>query len=189
MILGLDIATNTGYAFYDGKNLKDIRSGHFKVTGEEFEHRAADMARQLRELILRQRESTHFCLIERPHRHIATFKKAAPSRGLIQQKGEEATTMNAGTALMLNQLAGAAAATLMMLNIHFAVIAPQAWRPMFFGRGVKAADWKRAARDRCRALGIEVKTHDEAEAVAIAAIAQSTPAYKEYRYLKSKKVA
>ena len=55
-------------------------------------------------------------------------------------------------------------------GVEFHLVQPVTWRAHFLGkvpRGTKRKELKRLAIDRCRMLGIEPRTDDEAEAVGI----------------------
>lgn len=177
LILSLDIATTTGFAWYDtDASLSAIRAGSFKIGGEDFEHRAGEMGAVMVKMLRQQKPD--FIAIEQPTRNVMQHRKQGSD--LAGQHDE--LTINAGTSLLLNQLTGAAAAIIHAYRIPFDVIAPTTWRKQFLGfgthRGWTRKDWKRAARQRCQQLRINVTNDDQADAVGIAFAGAATQTFK-----------
>lgn len=176
LILGMDIATITGFAFYvPGENLATIRTGTLKFAGNCAEEKAGDMATQLIRLI--RADKPDFVAFEAPMRNIVSFKRKRETlAGAVED-----STINPN-ALQLTGLACAAAAIISAYRIPWISIPSATWRKHFLGRGREKgwqrADWKRAAIERCRMLKINVKSNDAAEAVGIAMAAEASQPFK-----------
>jgi Holliday junction resolvasome RuvABC endonuclease subunit len=179
IILGLDIASVTGFAWYEpGSSLSSIKTGLIKATGENAEEKAASLAVQLVAMFKQGRPD--FVAIETPMRNVKSFTKKRQDFG-----GEvEEQTINPN-ALQLSSLAGAAVAIIAAYRIQWECIPSQTWRKVFLGAGRMPgrdrAGWKRAAIDRCRMLRIDVKNADAAEAVGIAYAGEHCQAFKMER--------
>ncbi|MEC9244647.1 MAG: hypothetical protein VYB05_07745 [Pseudomonadota bacterium] len=177
LILGLDIATTTGFAWYDtDASLSAVRPGSFKIEGECYEARAGEMGQSIIKMVKQTRPD--FVVIERPARNVMQHRKKTNDFA-----GEhEEMTINAGTALLLNQLTGAASAIVRAYQIPFEIVAPETWRKQFLGFGRRPGwsrkDWKKAARDRCRQLRITVTNDDQADAVGLAFAGPSCQTFK-----------
>jgi hypothetical protein len=182
LILGLDIATTTGFAWYDDKaSLSAIKTGLIKAEGDNAEEKAASLARllidQLHEWVeetvdgvttkRRVRKHVDFVAIEQPMRNIKSFRKTKTD--LAGEIGEATINPNA---LQLEGLVCAAVAIIAAYRLPWETIPSATWRKAFLGMGrspgMDRAGWKKAAVDRCRALKIEVRNADAAEAVGIA---------------------
>jgi len=178
LILGLDIATVTGFAWYDtGKDLSAIEAGSFRIEGEGFEERAGIMGRKIVGLIRDRRPD--FIGIERPTRNVVQHRKVR--RDLVGQ-ADDATTINAGTSMLLNQFTGAAVGVIAAYRVPYEAIAPETWRKQFLGFGRHAGwqrkDWKRAAREKCDQLRIQVSNDDAADAVGVAFAGASSQTFR-----------
>jgi len=63
LILGLDIATTTGFAWYDtDASLSAVRPGSFKIGGECYEARAGEMGQRIIKMVKQTRPD--FVVIE-----------------------------------------------------------------------------------------------------------------------------
>ena len=188
LILGLDIATTTGFAWYEpGSSLSSIKTGLIKAEGENAEEKAASLAVQLRELFYETRTvdgraervllKPDFVAIEQPMRNVVSFKKTRET--LAGPVDEQTVNPNA---LQLSSLSGAAVAIISAYRIPWETIPSATWRKHFLGMGrspgFDRAAWKRAAVDRCRAFKIAVKNSDAAEAVGIAMAGEATQGFK-----------
>jgi Holliday junction resolvasome RuvABC endonuclease subunit len=179
LILGMDIATVSGIAWYEpGASLSSIKTGLIKAAGDNAEEKAASLAVQLVTLFKQGRPD--FVAIETPMRNIVSFKKKRQDFG-----GEvEEQTINPN-ALQLSSLSGAAIAIIAAYRIPWECVASSTWRKVFLGMGrspgFDRAMWKRAAVERCRVLRIEVKNADAAEAVGIAMAGEHTQTFKMAR--------
>lgn len=176
MILGLDVATTTGFAWYEpGASLASIRTGLLKAQGENAEEKAASLAVQLVALLKPGRPD--FVAIERPMRNVVSFKKKREDlAGAVDEQ-----TINPN-ALQLEGLVCAAVGIIAAYRIPWVTIPSATWRAHFLGfgqrRGFDRAAWKRAAVDRCRTFRIDVKNADAAEAVGIAMAGEATQHWK-----------
>lgn len=179
LILGLDIATTTGFAWYEpGASISAIRTGLLKAQGENAEEKAASLGVQLIALLKPARPD--FVAIEQPMRNVVSFKKKHTDFA-----GEfEENTINPN-ALQLQGLVSAAVVVAAAYRIPWETISSSTWRASFlgFGRrpGWKRADWKRAAVERCRLLRIDVKNADAAEAVGVAFAGAASQKFKMMR--------
>lgn len=176
LILGLDIATVTGFAWYDtSASMSAIRTGLLKAQGDNAEEKAADLATQLVALLKPGRPD--FVAIEQPMRNVVSFKKTKQT--LAGPVDEQTINPNA---LQLSSLSGAAVAIVAAYRVPWETISSSTWRKAFLGMGRQPgfdrAAWKRAAVDRCRALKIDVKNADAAEAVGIAFAGAGCQAFK-----------
>lgn len=186
LILGLDIATTTGFAWYTtppSNHVNDIRAalasiepGSFKVVGETYEDRAADMGQRLIGLIKPRRPD--LVVIEQPMRNVVQHRKQVRDFG----GDHEEMTINAGTALLLNQLTGAAAAIVRAYNVPFLVMPSSTWRKAVYGfgthKGWASKDWKKQARQKCAENNIVVTNDDMAEACWVAKAGETSASFK-----------
>lgn len=207
LILGLDIATTTGFAWYDDKaSMSAIRTGLIKAQGENAEEKAASLALQLRELFYetapsgeRRLVKPDFVAIERPLPNIMQFEKFTDD--LVD--GQAASNTVNPNQMLLPTYIGAAVAIIAAYRIPFETIAPQSWHKAYYGSGFKPPkkfmkikrhpqggkwvnDWKACAVDRAHALRIEVKNADAAEAVGIAFAGAAT---QTFRMLQNRQAA
>ncbi len=203
LILGLDIATTTGFAWYDDKaSLSAIKTGLIKAVGANSEDKAASLALQLRELFYetvtidgrteRRLFKPDFVAIERPLPNIMQFEKF--SDDLVD--GQVSTSTVNPNQMLLPTYIGAAVAIIAAYRIPFETIAPQTWHKAYYGSGFKPPkkfiknnrhpqggkwvnDWKTPAVERARALRIEVRNADAAEAVGIAFAGAASQTFKD----------
>jgi hypothetical protein len=197
LILGLDIATVTGFAWYEpGSSLSSIKTGLIKAAGDNAEEKAASLALQLRDLFYhtvqvdgrmeRRLCKPDFVAIEQPMRNVVSFKKTKQTlAGPIDEQ-----TINPN-ALQLEGLVCAAVAIIAAYRIPWETIPSATWRSFYFGRGFKPPlkkvgkemkkDWKGSAIERCRVLKIDVKNADAAEAVGIAMAGEACQRFKMAR--------
>lgn len=187
LILGLDIATTTGFAWYEpGLSLSSIKTGLIKADGESPEAKAASLGDQLRAMFREQKPD--FVAIEEPLRNVKTFKKTIKT--MYGNKVVETINPNQ---MLLYGLVGAAVTVASAYKREWETIPSATWRRFFFGAGFKppvrivekegedpVAEklWKKAAVDRCRMLRIDVKNADAAEAVGIAMAGQAAQKFK-----------
>src|SRR5690606_26650897 len=74
LILGLDIATTTGFAWYEpGSSLSSIKTSIINAVGENAEEKAASLAQQMVKMLRETRPD--FVAIEQPMRNVKTFTK------------------------------------------------------------------------------------------------------------------
>jgi Holliday junction resolvasome RuvABC endonuclease subunit len=179
LILGLDIATVTGFAWYDDRaSLSAIHTGLIKAQGEGAEEKAASLALQL--VALLKPAKPDFVAIEQPMRNLNLFKRTREDLG-----GTVEDARFNPNALQLEGLCCAAVAIVAAYRIPWETIPSSTWRKAFLGvgrsPGFDRQAWKRAAVDRCRALKIEVRNADAAEAVGAAFAGSQTQAFKMLR--------
>lgn len=176
LILGLDIATTTGFAWYEpGSSLSTIKTGLIKAKGDDAEQLAASLACQI--VAIFKETKPDFVAIEQPMRNVKMFrKKRQDFAGEVEEQ-----TINPN-ALKLSSLTGAAVGIISAYRIPWECIPSQSWRKHFFGMGrnpsFDRAAWKRAAVERCRAFRIDVRNADAAEAVGIAMAGEATQTFR-----------
>ncbi|GGB00300.1 hypothetical protein GCM10011491_30610 [Brucella endophytica] len=191
VILGLDIATVTGFALYDTEaSLSSIKTGLIKADGIDAEQKAASIALQMVKLIASTKGADgqigiDFIGIEQPMRNVVSFKKTKQTlAGPVEEQ-----TINPN-ALQLSSLSGAVVGIIAAYRLPWVTIPSSTWRKHFLSMGRAAgydrAAWKRAAVERCRALRITVKNADAAEAVGIA---MATEASQAFRMMKTGRAA
>lgn len=169
IVLGLDVATSTGFCFLDSSRPPSgWRFGAVACDGENGEDKAGDLAVALHGLVKEHRPD--FCAMEMPQRSVVMFRK----RGAHGEETPE-QTINPH-ALQLSALAGGVAALLDLCGVPWGLIAPSGWRSSYFGKGVKpptGKDWKDIAIRSARMQGMQLPAtlkaqRDAAEAVGIA---------------------
>lgn len=176
LILGLDVATTTGFAWYEpGSSLASIKTGTIKAEGENAEQKAASLAQQIVAMFKAGRPD--FVAIEQPMRNVKSFRKVRQDlAGAVEE-----TTINPN-ALQLEGLVCAAVAIIAAYRIPWETIPAATWRKHFLGMGRNPGfdrpAWKRAAVERCRAFRIAVKNSDAAEAVGISIAGEATQTYR-----------
>src|SRR5690554_6881499 len=80
IILGLDIATTTGFAWYEpGSSLSSIKTGLIKAEGDNAEEKAASLAQQIVAMFKAGRPD--FVAIEQPMRNVVSFRKTRQDFG------------------------------------------------------------------------------------------------------------
>lgn len=169
VILGLDIATKTGFAFSKGRTAADIYSGSFKGAGDN-KFRIADSLEDLTHRMLKEYELPEFCVIEQP-------LGASPNPSVLA---------------MLNLYYGSVKAVVRGYGVPCVEVADSTWRQTMYGfgrrKGWKSKDWKNHAKFQCEeALKLSVKNADEAEAVMISQYGFYTQRYRQM--LDERKVA
>lgn len=205
IILGLDVATTTGFAWYDttpGVSLSSIKTGILRAQGDEDWQKAGSLAVQLiaelHESVdgTRRRKPLDFVAIERPLPNVMQFEKE--SHDMV---GSESTMTINPNQMLLHQLIGSVCGILAAYKIPHVTIPPQTWRASYFGKGFKPPrkpvkdkhgnqkrnrrgelmwknDWKTPAVEKARSLRIDVRNADAAEAVGIAFAGAGLQAFK-----------
>lgn len=149
MILGLDIATTTGWALATGRH-------QFKATGS-FSGKADTMYQSKRKLelamhrVLKENGIPKFCIIESP---------------MLMPR-------NPKTSAVLHFYAGAVSAVVGGYGVPIEWVDESTWRAKMYGRarvkGWGSKEWKAHARQTCEdVFKIDVRNSDEAEAAVIA---------------------
>lgn len=157
LILGLDIATTTGFAIYDTQDkISKIICGKINVKGESPEEKAAALSVQIARLF-NDAEEKYDRLFD-----LVIFEEPLH----YQPQGNNTTSG------VLRGLSCAAAATCHLFDVKWKMVPIATWRKNFFGfsrkAGVNRAEWKRLAIVQCEVLGIKATNSDAAEAVGIA---------------------
>eukprot|EP00752_Nemacystus_decipiens_P019152 g17208.t1 len=178
LILGVDQSlNNTGLALWNPKEPHSTMLLHsFKSEGADIYEKLVSFRLQLRNAIKQWRPA--FVAIERAQEH-ATIEEV-PVKDLVG--GGTKTISRNPMAFHLNKLEGCAIATVAGCGLRFNVVTPATWRASFLGygrkKGFKAADWKRAAKERCQLLNINARNQDQAESAGIAVWASGSEAYR-----------
>lgn len=180
-ILGLDVATTTGWAFYDpALPMAAIVSGSFRVQGKTPEEKAYDIASRMIRLF-KEHKKPDFIVIEQPIRTAPVQKKAQKFMG--QDTGAfQAQAGGLNAVISSNQLVGSIVGLIRGYGLSFEMVGSSSWRSNSFGFGTRKGwqrqDWKRHAKDRCAQMRIDVRNADEAEAVWIAFYGPKCQRYK-----------
>lgn len=162
IILALDVATACGWAIHDTiKNPSAIRSGSIRFVGETAFEKVADMRHKLPKLL--REAKPDFVAIEAPLAIIPQFTKKTKT---MFGEQEETTTINPGTVLQLNRLAGAAQMVVQGQNIRCVEVRPQTWQTII-PKHIKGAT-KARAKAYCDMLGIVSPNNDSRDACVIA---------------------
>lgn len=161
IILGLDVATTTGWAFSSGRTSADITSGYFKGIGSD-QYRICGSLQDHLHQVIQSNPKPDLCIMERP-------LGAAP---------------NPTTLAKLNLYFGALNAICRGYKIPCLPVSDGEWRKAMYGfgrqKGWKSKDWKKHARMQCESvIKVDVKNSDEAEAVLISQFGFYTQAYKK----------
>lgn len=180
IVLSFDPSQRTGYAYFDTlAPMSAIRAGSIKVKGEEYEEKAASLGQQLVALI--KADKPDFVAIEMPIRS-QPARQARRVKFMGEVQTEEATGSGLNAVISSNQMVGAISAIIGAYQIPFTTIAPVTWRKAFLGFGTRPGwqrkDWKKAVRDRCQQLRIEVTNDDMADAVGLAFAATGTDKFR-----------
>lgn len=160
-ILTLDIASKTGWAFWDSsKPESSIEHGAVQFEGKTQWQKTESMRRQVPKLL--KKYGPDIIVIERPLTFIPQFKKKSDDLA-----GEvETTTINAHTIMMLNHLAGAAQMITLGFNIPYVEVPPRTWQSVI----PKRIDGKPKERVKrfCDMLGIAGGNQDSRDAAVMA---------------------
>lgn len=163
VIMGLDLATNSGWAVRDpSDNRSATKCGVISVSDYDWEEKYAMFALQFLPLVRQYKPD--FIAIEQPEHGVRQFKKkdsdqrqrdnyvrSLLSRALTLMSNRSAdskevaallsqlnpNTINPG-ALQLSGIAGAAAGVSSLMDIPFGTIIPSRWRKHFYVDGFKA---------------------------------------------------
>lgn len=167
IVLGIDVASRSGYALFDtDRHESAIRVGTIQATGDTYEAKAIDLGQKV--IALLKKHKPDLVAIEQPIRNVMPFaKKKQDLAG-----DTEEMTINAGSALLINQLTGSVMGVVGGFRMPWMVVPSGTWRKHFLGfarqKGWQRKDWKKAARDKCKQLGISVTNDDQADAVGVA---------------------
>lgn len=160
-ILGLDIATTTGWAYSTSRDSSGITSGSFKGVGSDIFRKSGSLEDHMHKL-LKSNPKPDFCVIEKP-------LGAGP---------------NPATLTQLWLYFGSLKAVVRGYGIPILPIAESTWRETMYGFGRKkgwsSKEWKKHAKWQCETvLNHEVRNADEAEAVIISQYGFYTQHYKK----------
>lgn len=162
IILALDVASSCGWAVYDtARPPSAITSGSLKFVGDNAFEKVADMRRKLPRLV--REKKPDFVAIEAPLAHIPTFKKK--TRTMFGEE-EESSTINPGTIMQLNRLAGAAQMAVVGQNVQCVEVRSQTWQRILPGH-IKGPP-KARVKQFIESLKIIATNQDARDAVAIA---------------------
>ena len=170
LILGLDPAQRTGFAYYDDtRSLSAIQPGSLKVEGESFEERCHFLGRRFTQMLRDKRPDLIAC--EQPIRTLPAARRKSKIMGV--EEAEEVSAVSGLNAMISsNQIVGALSATAGFKGITFITIPTSTWRSQFLGfsrrPGWQRKDWKKACREKCAQLRIPVTNDDAADAVGVA---------------------
>jgi len=162
-ILGLDIATRTGWCFMSGRRPEQIRSGTFhNANGLNVINKFTKCDKFAENLIwlFRSVGVPDYCVMEEP-------MSAGPAPDVLAET---------------NMMYGTAAAVVRGFRIPYERVASQTWRKKMYGfsrnKDWQSKDWKNHAKYHCELKQLNVRNHDEAEAVMIAEYGLHTQSYK-----------
>lgn len=163
IILSLDVASKTGWAVYDtDRPPSAILSGSLQFVGSNAFEKVQDMRRKLPKLV--REHKPDFCAIEAPLAFVPSFTKK--KRGLFGEE-EETSTINPGTIMQLNRLAGAAQMVVQGQNVPCVEVRPQTWQAAAVPKSFVGPTKKRV-KDFVASLKVLAPNQDACDAVAIA---------------------
>jgi len=186
ILLGLDIATTTGWAIWDGANATCgiFKPGENRPNGLEkgqadpgYEGRIAnEFTRALKQIIIKNKVGR--IAIEMPLRTNITNRKAVINTQ-ANFAGQAVTYEDVGgttfaTMFRIYSLQSAALCLAAHYDIPVLWANQSSWRKLFIGQGrapkgtKNSTKWfKDQARSRCKGMGIEVSSNDAAEAIGV----------------------
>lgn len=124
-IMFFDVATATGWAFYDTtKSISSIENGVLNFTGKTAFEKVKSIRGQIPAL-LRQYQPD-FVVLEAPLTFIPSFEKKGANSLLGEE--ESSRTMNPGTIMQLNRISGAVQAIVEGFNIPCEEVGPRTWQ-------------------------------------------------------------
>ena len=173
VIIGLDVATTTGWSVYAGGK---IRAGRFRATGASDGAVFSSFRAWLLAFLVAE-EATHIAM-EEPLRSDLT-KTTVVNPGQHEVFGRKATTTktpitNVATLRRLYGLAAIVEEVASGLGISLEEVNQRTWRSSFIGsvsppKGCKDRTgwWKDQSLAKARAMGLEIKSKDAADAVGV----------------------
>lgn len=164
MIVGsLDVATATGWAFYDlDRPPSAIICGSFRCEGQGAFAKVSSMRQKLPSLL--RKYQPDFVAIEAPLARIMTYKK---KKKTMLGEEEITETANPATVMQLNRLAASAQTIVEGFNIPCCEVAPRTWQTII-SKQIAAKDSKHRVKMFCESLNIEGANADARDACAIA---------------------
>ncbi len=181
-IMALDIATTTGYVIWElHRNHASIRAYSIKAKGDTYEDKAYFIGPAIREVLREHRP--HFVSFETPRRDVQQHKKVDKQLHLgVGEPPAGEMTINPASVILPSELTGAILGQLGICGLPWCAIPEGTWRKSFLGfgrqKGWARADYKKAARERCEMLSIDVSNNDMADAVGVA---WATPSNEYFR--------
>lgn len=161
-ILTLDVATKCGYAVFDAnRHPSSMISGALHFAGSTAFEKVADMRGKLPKLI--REYQPDFAAIEAPLSIVPTFTK---KKKTMFGDEEFETTINPGTVMQLNRLAGAAQICVAGYNIPCIEVRPQSWLSVI-DKDIKGSS-KERAKQMCARLKIVARNQDARDACILA---------------------
>lgn len=148
LVLGIDIASRTGLAWYDTtKGREHIVAITHKFPDISVEDKAWSIGYEATELISQYGRPDLAMIEERAHKQ---YKKSGLD-GLLHS----------------HVLHGAFLSALGAQQINYETVSVNTWRTACYGFSRGVDNWKQYARQACEREGIKVANHDQAEAVWI----------------------
>lgn len=189
LILGVDQAQNSGFAWYEtDRSVSAIEAGVLKADGESIVRKATNLGRQFF-ILLRQRRPD-LIAFEAP------ILTAPAARRTVKFMGEEQQVQGVqglNAVISSNDILSAMATAADIKAIPWVIIPSPTWRKAFLGfarqPGWQRKDWKKAVREACARERITVTNDDMADAVGIAIAARNTPEFKQIQYEQSRRAA
>lgn len=161
-VLGLDVATVTGWAVYDlDRPPSAIVSGSIRMEGDTAFDKVACLRHRLPKIIKEHRPD--FAAVESPMEFAPSFKKV--KRTLLGEE-EQTSTINSKTIAVLNRLAGAAEMAVLGQNVPCVSVAARTWQAIIPGHITGKP--KQRAKAYCDMLRIVSPNMDSRDACVIA---------------------
>lgn len=174
-VLAIDSATSSGFAAGDEHCFEDRNAvfGSFRAPKREVVgERLAIFYERLGELITKH--EPELIAYEKPYFPLSMVTAAKPSKlrfsnrtGVAMEKGK-GPAFNVGTIIFLHNLAGVIELLAAQRGIPAECYTSDQWRPTVFGGPVpRDTDKKRGVMLRMKALGFQVQTDDQSDALGI----------------------
>lgn len=169
ILAGFDVSSSkTGVAIFDtDKSHSAILTMSFASEGDVVADKVHSFTRHMIRILKEHRP--HFAAVEEPLPIIPSFRKSGGED--LAGEAPASVVVNAKSSLILNVLYGSAMTALQGMKVPTESVVVETWRKGFLGygrkRGMKRADYKRAAKQQCDLLRIPVRNQDEADAVGI----------------------
>lgn len=138
MLIGLDVASTTGFCIYQsigaGKPPR-IRCGSWKCLGDDFDTKSESLSDHLYALLKSERAAgarIEYAAIEEPLLVIPR-NGVRKGGGLFASEPDNSATSNPHTLMVLHAMTGAACAILRQFHIPKRMVRPATWRKSFIG--------------------------------------------------------
>lgn len=197
IILGLDPAQKTGFAYYDTeRSISSIHAGVIQCQpgkGIPIEVKASQLGREFMRLLRDQRPD--LVAIEEPGRRQFDVQDddddSVDLAGEADGDGPRKTGLK--SIISSNQIVGGYAMLCGVKAIPFVTIPVATWRKQFLGfarrPGFTRKHWKAAAREKCAQLKITVTNDDMADAVGVAFAATAEQLFRKIRNERQRSAA